>query len=87
MRGRKNQQPVLSAPGQHKPSLDNNSSNVAAASPSSNEKLICRRRIYTDDSDIFLCAIHSGWVSWSGAKKAREEGKDLKIRLRVIRCL
>ncbi|KAF9072826.1 hypothetical protein BDP27DRAFT_1143509, partial [Rhodocollybia butyracea] len=46
-----------------------------------------RRRIYTDDSDIFLCALHSGWVTWSGAKKAREEGRDMCVRLRVIRCL
>ncbi|KAJ4489108.1 hypothetical protein C8R41DRAFT_767189, partial [Lentinula lateritia] len=46
-----------------------------------------RRRIYTDDSDIFVCALHAGWISWSSAKKAREEGKDLKVRLRIIRCL
>lgn len=44
------------------------------------------RRVYTDDSDIFLCAIHSGWLTWSGAKKARERGRDLRVEVRVIRC-
>ncbi|THV02534.1 hypothetical protein K435DRAFT_344981 [Dendrothele bispora CBS 962.96] len=46
-----------------------------------------RRRVYTDDSDIFLCALHSGWITWSSARKARIEGKDLKVDLRVIRCV
>ena len=44
------------------------------------------RRVYTDDSDIFLCAIHSGWLTWSGARKARARGRDLRIELRVLRC-
>lgn len=44
------------------------------------------RRVYTDDSDVFLCAIHSGWLTWSGARKARALGRDLKIDVRVIRC-
>ncbi|KAF5316649.1 hypothetical protein D9619_006248 [Psilocybe cf. subviscida] len=44
------------------------------------------RRVYTDDSDIFLCAVHSGWLTWSGARKARALGRDLKIDVRVIRC-
>ncbi|KJA23500.1 hypothetical protein HYPSUDRAFT_137482, partial [Hypholoma sublateritium FD-334 SS-4] len=44
------------------------------------------RRVYTDDSDIFLCAVHSGWLTWSGARKARARGRDLRIDVRVIRC-
>ncbi|KAF8972785.1 hypothetical protein BDZ97DRAFT_1649641, partial [Flammula alnicola] len=44
------------------------------------------RRVYTDDSDIFLCAIHSGWLTWSGARKARARGRDLRIEVRVLRC-
>ncbi|KII86008.1 hypothetical protein PLICRDRAFT_305117 [Plicaturopsis crispa FD-325 SS-3] len=44
------------------------------------------RRIYTDDSDPFLCALHSGYVSWSGAREARRAGKGCKIVLRVVRC-
>ncbi|KAF8806873.1 hypothetical protein BYT27DRAFT_7101034, partial [Phlegmacium glaucopus] len=44
------------------------------------------RRIYTDDSDIFLCAIHSGWITWSGARKARLKGSDMRIELRMLRC-
>ncbi|KAL0576504.1 hypothetical protein V5O48_005479 [Marasmius crinis-equi] len=46
-----------------------------------------RRRIYTDDSDPFLCALHSGWITWSSAHRAKDRGKDLKITLRVIRCI
>jgi hypothetical protein len=42
--------------------------------------------VYTDDSDIFLCAIHSGWITWSGAKRARDRGRDLRIDVRVLRC-
>jgi hypothetical protein len=42
-------------------------------------------RVYTDDSDVFLCALHSGHVSWSGARRARAEGRDLKVELRLWR--
>jgi outer membrane biosynthesis protein TonB len=45
-----------------------------------------RRRVYTDDSDLFLCAIHSGWLTWTGAWAARRQGKDVKLDLRVLRC-
>lgn len=45
------------------------------------------RRVYTDDSDAFLCALHSGWVTWSGAAQARMEGKAMKIEVRVLRCI
>lgn len=44
------------------------------------------RRIYTDDSDVFLCAVHSGWITWSGAVRAREQGQDMKVEVRVLRC-
>ncbi|PPQ64360.1 hypothetical protein CVT24_008429 [Panaeolus cyanescens] len=44
------------------------------------------RRVYTDDSDIFLCAIHSGWLTWSGARRARARGLDVRIDVRVLRC-
>ncbi|KAH7874059.1 uncharacterized protein C8R40DRAFT_1048413, partial [Lentinula edodes] len=65
-----------------------NPSHTSNSIPSSHKKRPPRRRrIYTDDSDIFVCALHAGWISWSSAKKAREEGKDLKVRLRIIRCL
>ncbi|KAH6915800.1 hypothetical protein BKA70DRAFT_1253812 [Coprinopsis sp. MPI-PUGE-AT-0042] len=43
------------------------------------------RRIYTDDSDLFLCCLHSGWVTWKGAKRARRKGLDLKVEVRVLR--
>ncbi|CDO69680.1 hypothetical protein BN946_scf184851.g68 [Trametes cinnabarina] len=43
------------------------------------------RRVYTDDSDLFLCALHSGWISWSMARRARREGKDLRLEVRLTR--
>ncbi|RDX51378.1 hypothetical protein OH76DRAFT_1401702 [Lentinus brumalis] len=43
------------------------------------------RRVYTDDSDLFLCALHAGWVSWSAARRARREGQDLVMEVRLTR--
>ena len=43
------------------------------------------RRVYTDDSDLFLCALHAGWASWSAARKARREGRDLRMEVRLTR--
>jgi hypothetical protein len=43
------------------------------------------RRIYTDDSDIVLAALHSGRISWSGMQHARREGLDLKLVLLLVR--
>lgn len=43
------------------------------------------RRVYTDDSDLFLCALHAGWVTWSAARGARREGRDLKLEVRLTR--
>ncbi|KAF7431010.1 hypothetical protein PC9H_006725 [Pleurotus ostreatus] len=45
------------------------------------------RRIYTDDSNLFLCALHSGWVTWSGGAAARKEGRDLKVEVRIIKSV
>jgi hypothetical protein len=43
------------------------------------------RRVYTDDSDIFLCALHSGYISWSLSAQARRNRLDLKVDIRIIR--
>ena len=43
------------------------------------------RRIYTDDSDLILCVIHSGFVRWSAVRKAKAEGKDLKVEVSLVR--
>ena len=43
------------------------------------------RRVYTDDSDIVLCALHSGRVTWSGIQRARAARLDLQLQLRVVR--
>ncbi|TRM61568.1 hypothetical protein BD626DRAFT_549146 [Schizophyllum amplum] len=45
-----------------------------------------RRRIYTDDSDLFTCAVHAGWTTWSAGRRARLEGWDMRVELRVLRC-
>lgn len=43
------------------------------------------RRVYTDDSDMFLCALHAGWISWSLTRQAKKEGKDLRLEVRLSR--
>ena len=43
------------------------------------------RRIYTDDSDIVMCALHSGHISWIGTQRARTGGLDLKLVLSLLR--
>ena len=43
------------------------------------------RRVYTDDSDIALVALHTGRVSWSGMKRARAAKLDLKVTLSLCR--
>lgn len=43
------------------------------------------RRVYTDDSDLFLCVMHAGWVRWSGVREARKEGRDLRVEVRLTR--
>lgn len=42
------------------------------------------RRVYTDDSDILLCTIHAGKITWSGVQRARAAAKDLSVEL-IIR--
>ncbi len=43
------------------------------------------RRVYTDDSDLFLCALHAGWVTWSKLRHAKDNGKDLRLEVRLTR--
>ena len=43
------------------------------------------RRVYTDDSDLFLCALHAGLVSWSATRQACKESKDLRIEIRLTK--
>ena len=102
-KGRQSQhQQLQSRPSSTKPSLLSSSANTSLNSnsssssnpvnnmlPSSAPQIRTRRprRIYTDDSDIFLCAIHSGWITWSGARKARLKGRDMRIEVRMLRCV
>lgn len=43
------------------------------------------RRIYTDDSDIVLCALHAGRITWRGLMKAKEKGLDLRLEFKVVK--
>ena len=43
------------------------------------------RRIYTDDSDLILCVVHSGFIRWSAIMKAKAERKDLKVEVGLVR--
>lgn len=42
------------------------------------------RRVYTDDSDVALCAVHAGWISWAAVRRARAVGLDLAVRLALF---
>ena len=47
-----------------------------------------RRRVYTDDSDPVLCAIHSGHISKRDVQEAtRKPDSGLRVEVRVLRCL
>lgn len=44
-----------------------------------------RARVYTDDSDLVLCAVHAGWVTWSELRRERSAGRDLRLEVRMTR--
>ncbi|KAJ7880027.1 hypothetical protein B0H14DRAFT_2341222, partial [Mycena olivaceomarginata] len=46
-----------------------------------------QRRIYTDDSDPLCAAVHAGFVRWSALGRARKEGRDVRVEVRVVRVL
>ncbi|KAJ7781925.1 hypothetical protein DFH07DRAFT_1055458 [Mycena maculata] len=46
-----------------------------------------RRRLYTDDSEPLGAAVHAGRVRWSQVARARREGRDVGLDLRVVRVL
>ncbi|EED83761.1 predicted protein [Postia placenta Mad-698-R] len=43
------------------------------------------RRVYTDDSDLFLCAVHAGLITWSEARRAKSDGRDLRLEVRITK--
>lgn len=55
--------------------------------PPTGKSRIPRRRVYTDDSDLVLCALHSGHISKQQIKDAAEREMGMKLELRVVRCL
>ncbi|KAF7308962.1 hypothetical protein MKEN_01096800 [Mycena kentingensis (nom. inval.)] len=46
-----------------------------------------QRRIYTDDSDPVAAAVHAGYVRWSSLARARREGRDMRVEVRMVRVL
>ena len=43
------------------------------------------RRVYTDDSDLFLCALHAGLLTWSETRRGKAEGKDLRVDVKITK--
>ena len=43
------------------------------------------RRVYTDDSDLALCVLHSGFVNMSGMRKAKANKMSMKIEVKLSR--
>ena len=43
------------------------------------------RRVYTDDSDLALCALHSGFVNMGGMRKARANKMSMKVEVKLTR--
>ncbi|KZT67324.1 hypothetical protein DAEQUDRAFT_673475 [Daedalea quercina L-15889] len=43
------------------------------------------RRVYTDDSDLFLCALHAGLLTWSETRRAKGEGRDLRVEVKITK--
>jgi len=43
------------------------------------------RRVYTDDSDLFLCVLHAGLATWSEIRRAKSEGQDLRVEVRITK--
>ena len=43
------------------------------------------RRVYTDDSDLALCVLHSGFVNMGGMRKAKANKMSMKIEVKLSR--
>ena len=43
------------------------------------------RRVYTDDSDLALCVLHSGFVNMGGMRKAKANKMNMKIEVKLTR--
>jgi hypothetical protein len=41
-------------------------------------------RVYTDDSDLSVCAVHAGVARWSAVERARTKGWAMKVRVRIL---
>jgi hypothetical protein len=42
------------------------------------------RRVYTDDSDVLLAAVHAGRVGWHQVRAAKARGEALRVELAVV---
>lgn len=43
------------------------------------------RRVYTDDSDLALCVLHSGFVNMGGMKKAKTNKMSMRVEVKLTR--
>lgn len=43
------------------------------------------RRVYTDDSDLALCALHSGFANMGGMRKAKANKMNMKVEVKLTR--
>lgn len=43
------------------------------------------RRVYTDDSDLALCVLHSGFVNMGGMRKAKANKMSMKVEVKLTR--
>lgn len=43
------------------------------------------RRVYTDDSELALCVLHSGFVNMSGMRKAKANKMSMKVEVKLSR--
>jgi hypothetical protein len=43
------------------------------------------RRVYTDDSDLALCVLHSGFANMGGMRKAKANKMSMKVEVKLTR--
>ncbi|KAJ6514967.1 hypothetical protein C8R47DRAFT_1313364 [Mycena vitilis] len=68
-------------------SAANSNANSGAKAPPAPTHLPASRRLYTDDSHPLAAAVHAGLVRWSALARARREGRDVRVEVRVVRVV
>jgi hypothetical protein len=55
-----------------------------APGPGSGEGKDGARRVYTDDSDVLLAAVHAGRVGWTQVRAAKARGEAVRVHVAVV---